>query len=310
MTWEDNGLHCFLVDSINTSAPAYTLPRRTPTTLIPIRSVKSLPDPYSLPISYLAVIPTPTGDVFHFTLGLIIDADSGTEKDDKDEQRMCIHLDASPSYTGPSILTRGVVSIDYRPSPVFLPFLFRSSSLSNSSSTMISMQDPSNKGASEPTLAPFVVALRAGMQVRVIFKCIFDQGGLDKYIFTDAGHGFRHFCATVLSDLSSAGIVEDAGVGETFEHYEEDGARVFGEKNLECGPWTRRHIGTKDSDCRSSHRGLSLKFLSESDPLDDQNQGPSQDPMKSEFHNTLGGDSSRTHSFNTAPLRQWTFFAQ
>ncbi|KAF9476433.1 hypothetical protein BDN70DRAFT_897335 [Pholiota conissans] len=259
MTWKDNGVHVDIAnrrfrpgleDYLNlnlaylvhhtvassTLSTAYTLPQRTPTTLIPLRSVKSLPDPYSLPISHLAVIPTPTGDVFHFALGLIIDADSGTEKDGKYEQRMCIHLDASSSYTDPSSLTRGVISIDYRPSPVLLPFLSRSSSLSNSSSTMIFTQNLSNEGASEPTLAPFVVTLRAGTRVHDIFECIFDKGGLDKYIFTDAGHGFRHFCATVLSHLSSAGIIEDAGVGETFEHYEEDGARVFWRK--EPRMWT------------------------------------------------------------------------
>ncbi|KAF9473104.1 hypothetical protein BDN70DRAFT_412774 [Pholiota conissans] len=71
------------------------------------------------------------------------------------------------------------------------------------------------------------------MRVRDIFECIFDQGGLDKYTFTDAGHGCRHFCATVLSHLSSAGIIEDAGVGETSSATRRMG-RGFSERGCLC----------------------------------------------------------------------------
>ncbi|KIJ94464.1 hypothetical protein K443DRAFT_683731 [Laccaria amethystina LaAM-08-1] len=132
---------------------------------------------------------TPDGTLFHFHLALV-----GEDGD-------FIRLDNAPSYTDMSCPMRGLLRVDY----------------------------DGLLGAPPPEPEVFVAVVREGTDATTLCRYLLDQDKVEQYIFTDSGHGCRHWCATVLSRLADAGFV-DQEIGDIFAAYEEREVQKFGDK--------------------------------------------------------------------------------
>lgn len=132
---------------------------------------------------------TPDGTLFHFHLALV------------GEDGAFIRLDNAPSYTDMSCPMRGLLRIEYNGLP----------------------------WAPTPEPEVLVAPVREGTDAATLCRYLLDQHKVDQYIFTDSGHGCRHWCATALSRLADAGFV-DQEISDLFVAYEEREVRKLGDK--------------------------------------------------------------------------------